>query len=202
MITQASPQATRLDNSVERELVDRARTGDLEAFGVLYNDNHAAVFRFVYYRVGKDEALAEDIASETFVRALRNIARFTWQGGGFTAWVITISRNLIADHFKVKRTKVEVVHDDMTDIEIALAECVADVADAYVVTARARVVRTAVQSLIPRQRECIYYRFFRDFTVDETAAAMKLTQGAVKTLQYRAIRAMGHTLRRSLEAVA
>ncbi|MFJ5217249.1 sigma-70 family RNA polymerase sigma factor [Streptomyces sp. NPDC088354] len=190
MIAQASPPATRLDSDAERELVDRARGGDREAFGALYNEHRAMVLRFIYYRVNGNRALAEDIASETFVRALRNVSRFTWQGGGFGAWLITIARNLVMDHFKAMRTKREMPHgDDMweldgTDVvDVVVTDCIG-------IAHRELLVRAALRYLNEYQRTCIYWRFFRDLTVAETAAAMGIKEGAVKTLQYRAIRCL------------
>ena len=65
-------------------LVELARGGDCDAFGMLYDHYHVAVYRFVYYRVGS-VALAEDLTSETFFRALRGMPSFRWQGKDFGA---------------------------------------------------------------------------------------------------------------------
>ena len=63
-------------------LVELARGGDTEAFGMLYDHYHVSVYRFVYYRVGA-VALAEDLTSECFFRALRSMGSFRWQGKDF-----------------------------------------------------------------------------------------------------------------------
>ena len=76
------PEGTRL-----RALVDLAREGDAEAFGQLYDHYVSGIFRFIYYRVGSKQ-LAEDLTSETFVRGLRAIQRFSWQGKDFGAWKV------------------------------------------------------------------------------------------------------------------
>ncbi len=94
-------------------LVELARGGDSEAFGMLYDHYHVAVYRFIYYRVGS-VALAEDITSETFFRALRSMGSFRWQGKDFGAWLMTIARNLTTDHFKAGRTRLEYATEDMT----------------------------------------------------------------------------------------
>src|SRR5688572_14064950 len=62
-----------------RDLVDEARGGDGDAFGQLYDRYVDGVYRYVYYRVGSAQ-LAEDLVSETFLRALRRIGEFRWQG--------------------------------------------------------------------------------------------------------------------------
>ena len=94
-------------------LVELARGGDCEAFGLLYDHYHVSVYRFVYYRVGS-VALAEDLTSETFFRALRSMGSFRWQGKDFGAWLMTIARNLTTDHFKAGRTRLEYATEDMS----------------------------------------------------------------------------------------
>ena len=59
--------------------------------------------------------LAEDLTSETFVRGLRAIQRFNWQGKDFGAWLTTIARNLIADHFKSSRSRLEIVSETIPE---------------------------------------------------------------------------------------
>ncbi|HET7357466.1 MAG TPA: sigma factor, partial [Nocardioidaceae bacterium] len=94
-------------------LVELARGGDTEAFGLLYDHYHASVYRFVYYRVGS-ATIAEDLAAETFFRALRSMSTFRWQGKDFGAWLMTIARNLTADHYKAGRTRLEYATEDMS----------------------------------------------------------------------------------------
>src|SRR5438552_5545748 len=90
-------------------LVERARDGDPDGFAALYDRYVDRVYRFVLYRVSGDNALAEDITSEVFVRALRKIKGFTWQGRDVGAWFLTIARNLVLDHFKSGRARLEVL---------------------------------------------------------------------------------------------
>ncbi|MDQ3628663.1 MAG: hypothetical protein M3419_07625 [Actinomycetota bacterium] len=60
-------------------------------------------------------SLAEDLTSETFFRALRSISSFSWQGKNFGAWLTTIARNLVADHYTSSRSRLEVVADEVPD---------------------------------------------------------------------------------------
>ena len=75
------------DDAGERErmiaLVELARTGDKDAFGLLYDHYHVSVYRFLYYRT-RSASLAEDLTSDTFFRALRSMNNFRWQGRDFT----------------------------------------------------------------------------------------------------------------------
>ena len=93
-------------------LVELARKGDVEAFGLLYDHYQGSVYRFLFHRT-RSATLAEDLTSETFFRALRSMQGFRWQGKDFGAWLMTIARNLATDHFKAGRTRLEMTTEDM-----------------------------------------------------------------------------------------
>jgi RNA polymerase sigma-70 factor (TIGR02952 family) len=179
--------ATDPDSTADelRDLVLRARAGDAEAFGVLYDRYADLVYRFVYYRVGT-HALAEDLTSETFLRALRRMSLFTWQGKDFGAWLVTIARNLVLDHFKSSRYRLEVCTGELleTDRWEEGPECA--VLDSFT----HRALFTAVRELGSEQRECVVLRFLHGLSVAETAEIMGKNTGAIKALQYRATRSL------------
>jgi RNA polymerase sigma-70 factor (ECF subfamily) len=174
-------------------LVERAQAGEAEAFGLIYDRYVDTVFRFIYFRVGNRQ-LAEDLTSDTFLRALKRIGSFTWQGRDLGAWLVTIARNLVADHFKSGRYRLEVTTGDVLDAdredrgpegspESAVVDHITNVA-----------LLTAVKQLNPEQQECIVLRFLQGFSVAETAQAMGKNEGAIKALQYRAVRALARLL--------
>lgn len=174
-------------------LVEKAQGGDSEAFGLIYDRYIDTVFRFIYFRVGNRQ-LAEDLTSDTFLRALKRIGSFTWQGRDLGAWLVTIARNLVADHFKSGRYRLEVTAGDVLDAdredrgpegspESAVVDHITNVA-----------LLSAVKRLNPEQQECIVLRFLQGFSVAETAQAMGKNEGAIKALQYRAVRALARLL--------
>jgi RNA polymerase sigma-70 factor (ECF subfamily) len=173
------------------ELVRQAQSGDADAFGSLYDRYVDLVYRYVYYRVGS-LALAEDLVSETFLRALRRIDSFTWQGRDFAAWLVTIARNLITDHFKSSRYRLEVTTEDILD---AAPPQTAASPESQVLDAMTnRTLLEAVRQLNPEQQECIVLRFLQGLSVGETALVMGKNEGAIKALQYRAVRALARLL--------
>jgi RNA polymerase sigma-70 factor, ECF subfamily len=162
-----------------------AQQGDGEAFGQIYDAYVAQVYRYLYYRVGS-QPLAEDLTSETFLRALRRIDSFSWQGRDICAWFITIARNLVTDHYKSSRFRLEVSTADMLDADRAdngIEQEVLDNLDNEALLA-------AVRRLKPEQQECVVLRFLQGLSVAETAAVMGRSDGAVKQLQLRAVRAL------------
>jgi RNA polymerase sigma-70 factor (TIGR02952 family) len=164
-------------------LVRRTQAGDAEAFGELYDHYVTMVHRYVYSRVG-DRALTEDVTSETFVRALRRIDTLSFQGRDVGAWLITIARNIVFDHVKSSRFRLEVTTADMRDADRATD----GPEDTVVQRLTNEQLLACVKQLGPEQQECIALRFLHGLSVSETAAIMGKKDGAIKALQHRAVR--------------
>jgi RNA polymerase sigma-70 factor (ECF subfamily) len=170
-------------------LVKQAQDGDGDAFGRLYDAYVDTVYRYIYYRVS-NRALAEDLTSETFLRALRRISTFTWQGRDFGAWLVTIARNLVADHFKSSRHRLEVPTGEMLDSD----QTESSPEESVLAYLSNRALLDAVKQLNTQQQECVTLRFLHGLSVAETARIMGKNDGAIKTLQYRAIRTLARLL--------
>jgi len=170
-------------------LVQRVQDGDAEAFGLIYDAYVDVVFRYVYFRI-HDKHLAEDFASETFVRALRRIDSVSFQGRDIGAWLITIARNIIRDHLKSSRYKLEVTSADMRDADRAT-----DGPEDEVLSGLTHAeLLSCVKQLNSEQQECIVLRFLQGLSVSETALAMNRNDGAIKALQHRAVRRLAKLL--------
>lgn len=183
------------------QLVERAQNGETEAFGLIYDRYMDTVFRFIYFRVGNRQ-LAEDLTSDTFLRALKRIGSFTWQGRDLGAWLVTIARNLVADHFKSGRYRLEVTTGDVLDADREDRGPEGSPESAVVDHITNVTLLTAVKQLNPEQQECIVLRFLQGFSVAETAQAMSKNEGAIKALQYRAVRALARLLPDGFQAGA
>ncbi len=170
-------------------LVDLARGGDTEAFGMLFDHYNTSVYRFVYYRVGS-VTLAEDLTSETFFRALRSMGSFRWQGKDFGAWLMTIARNLTADHYKSSRTRLEMTTEDMTPHDSATEGPEGSV----LATLTNETLLRALKALPAEQQECLIMRFLQGLSIAETAAVLGRSEGAVKQLQLRGVRNLAKAL--------
>ena len=177
------------------DIVTRAQAGDAEAFGQLYDRYVDVVYRYVQYRVS-NSALAEDLTSETFLRALRRITSYTWQGRDFGAWLVTIARNLIADHYKSGRYRLELATSDLVEAGADRSE---DGPEDEVLTGITNaVLLEAVKRLNAEQQECIALRFLQGMSVAETAQIMGKNEGAIKALQYRAVKSLSRLLPQDL----
>ena len=171
-------------------LVRAVQDGDGEAFGKLYDRYVDQVFRFIYYRVS-DRALAEDFTSETFLRALRRISTINYQGRDIGAWFMTIARNIVFDHTKSARFRLELTTAESvetTDSAVASPEAAVL---AHLTNTR---LLAAVNELGEEQKECIVLRFLHGLSVAETAAVMGKNDGAIKALQHRAVKRLASML--------
>ncbi|WP_232027974.1 RNA polymerase sigma factor [Streptomyces lincolnensis] len=192
-------------------LVVQAAAGDRDAFATLYNDHQPEVYRFLVFRTG-NRHLAEDLTSETFIRALRNLDSFVDRpgSGGFGAWLTVIARNIHADHCKAARTRLEVLTppvagaDDRTPW---LESLTGTVESAEETTLRrleagdaAATVQAAMESLLPSQQECLRLRFLEELPLAEASARLGRGSGAVKTLTDRAKNNLRANVRRALAA--
>jgi RNA polymerase sigma-70 factor (ECF subfamily) len=179
----ASSEDSEEDRTRLIALVELARKGDSEAFGMLYDHYQGSVYRFLFYRT-RSSALAEDLTSETFFRALRSMQNFRWQGKDFGAWLMTIARNLATDHFKAGRTRLELTTEDM-----GLHDDATEGPETAVLAGLTNeLLLRALTELPAEQKDCLIMRFLQGMSIAETASVLGRSEGAIKQLQLRGVR--------------
>jgi len=169
------------------DLVDRAQAGDGAAFAQLYDRYVDQTFGYVYRRV-QHRQTAEDLTSDVFLRAFRRLHTFEWQGVDVGAWIMTIARNRVHDHFKSARFRMERASDQTP--EDPSPDTADDPERVAMGRDMARALGRALEQLSDDHREVIELRFVHDRSVAETAEIMGRTVGAAKALQYRALKAL------------
>ncbi|MEU4170971.1 sigma-70 family RNA polymerase sigma factor [Streptomyces sp. NPDC026665] len=197
MSPQANAKISPTGGPARAALVAKAAAGDRDAFATLYNEHRREVYRYLYRRTS-NRALAEDLTSETFVRALKRIDTFTERpnSGGFGGWLCTIARNLYADHCKLSRTLHEVPIADVgayESLDLA-ASAETDALRGLNAVEASMTIRSAMAKLTPKQRRCIQLRYLDELSIDQTCVALGRSEGAVKTMSFRAIRSMRRVL--------
>ena len=185
------------------DLVQKVQAGDTEAYGQIYDRYVDLIYRFIAFRTSNDRELTEDLTAETFLKALKYINSFQWQGRDFGSWLVTIARNRVFDHYKSGQVRRECLqrhegaqlgkHTD--DADKSPEGCPEELVTQHLVNVE---LLRAVKALPPAQQECIVLRFLMGRTVDETATIIGKNVGVVKSRQYRAVR----SLRRALPELA
>ena len=158
--------------SDERHLVEAAQR-DPRRFAELYELHFHRVYGYALRRVERREE-AEDITSEVFHHALAKIKTFEWRGVPFSAWLIRIAANLVADRWRMKRTDDDPVPDELEDSEAKDVE-------------QCAVLSQLVQGLPEEQKRIVRLRFVEQKSIKEIAQEIGKTEGAVKQLQFRAL---------------
>jgi RNA polymerase sigma-70 factor (ECF subfamily) len=199
-VIHGSPEINPPEAAPEPQLLVRARTGDREAFAALYNEHHPTVSRYVSRRL-KDQHLAEDVAQEVFVRALRRIDTFEWQGANVEAWLIAIARNLVTDQYRSSWYRRVYVTDDSLDTGETMTSAEDSALRDWEINETHDVVTGALASLCSNQQRVMRLRYLEELSLAETAAVMDKTVGGIKTMAHRATRILARELR-STGAVA
>lgn len=165
-----------------QQLVDAAQQGDRDAFAQLWQMYRAEVYRVVYYRTYNHHT-AEDLTSETFLRAWKSLASFTWQGKGFAGWVVTIARHVANDHHSNAHQRRTVLHNEFHDADSDRRSDPEQVAQSVDI---AVAIDAAIAGLTADQRQVIALRFGAGRSLADTARAMGRQVGAIKAAQHRA----------------
>jgi RNA polymerase sigma-70 factor (ECF subfamily) len=160
----------------ERRLVDAARQ-DPRLFDSLYERYFYRVYRYALARTG-DASMAEDVTSETFRRALQGLRRFEWRGVPFSAWLYRIAANS-ASNMRRGQSALTELPDDRPDAANDFSQ-VEERVELY----------SLVEQLPEDQQRVIVLRFVEEKRLSEVAAAMGRSEGAIKQLQFRALRSL------------
>ena len=167
-----------------RGLVARAQQGDREAMEELYLLHFDRIYSYLHLSVGNRHD-AEDLTTQTFLRMLEAIGRFRWQSVPFSAWLFRIAHNLAMDHFRARRrVQTEDEVQDLPGQEESSAE-----EQAFDSLSRAGMLQL-IEHLSAEQRQVLTLKFLFGFANAEVAGILGKTEGAVKSLQHRALVAL------------
>jgi RNA polymerase sigma-70 factor, ECF subfamily len=178
----AAPAMTRRDdNGRVRGLVERAQRGDRSALEELYLLHFDRIYSYLHMSVGSRHD-AEDLTTQTFVKMLEAIGRFQWRAVPFSAWLFRIAHNLAMDHFRASRRwqPEEEIPEAVQGEETSAEE------QAFVSLGQTSLLQL-IDRLSPEQRQVLTLKFVFRFSNAEAAAILGKTEGAVKSLQHRAL---------------
>lgn len=173
--------------SREKSGTDRSRQA---LFSEIYRDHHQSIHNFVYFRTG-DLDLAEDITSEVFVKMVEQYERSFEKDKPIEPWLYAIARNLIIDHHR--RSKIIDWQPLSNPIEADERKTPVKQTDAHL-TKECLVV--AMDYLTEDQKQVILLKFLERKSNREVGNILGKTEGAIKSLQYRALEALQRALKK------
>ncbi len=169
----------------ENTLVVRGRAGDREAFAEIYARHERVVFRYAYRMLGHRED-AHDVRQETFLKAFGAIARFRGECC-LQTWLLKICANLCRNHLRARLARPGSAFDPESEAELLRDD--RDNTDPYLVAARSQeteMVRMALRSLPPAQRELILLREYEELPCEEIAQILGCSVVTVRVKLFRA----------------
>ncbi len=166
-------------------LVLEIQEGNHDSFAKLYDIFIDPIYRYVYYRVKSEDA--EDIVETVFLKVWENIARYKQnKKSHFSSWVFRIAHNLVVDHYRgVKDVDTEELLYDVPDTRrehnpIKTTER----------TFQEEALKKALNKLKRAYKDVLVYKFINDFSNAEIAEILKKSEGSIRILQFRALKAL------------
>jgi RNA polymerase sigma-70 factor (ECF subfamily) len=179
--TQAAATPAKGSTERVRRLVEQGQQGDRDALEELYLLHFDRIYSYLHMSVGNRHD-AEDLTTQTFMKMLESIKRFRWQSSPFSAWLFRIAHNLAMDHFRASRRwqPEEEVPEPPGETEPS-AEFVA-----FQSIGRQSMLEL-IEGLSQEQQQVLTLKFVFNLPNGEVATILGKTEGAIKSLQHRAL---------------
>ena len=177
-----------MDLELEKELVERAKS-DTEAFGKLYEQYYSSIFGYVLRRTASFTA-TQDITSEVFFKALKNLKQFHWRGVPFSSWLYRIATHEIANHYRHNGHQPVSLEVFSNLINLSEQDNKNEVLGAQSLLERNEDFLSLHQNLLKlpvKYQEVITLRFFEDKQLKEISSILGKSEGTVKSLLHRGL---------------
>lgn len=175
------------------ELVTLAKNGDTNAFGMIYDILVKPVYRYIYYRV--ESQIAEDLTEETFLKAWQNLAQYKEGKHPFSAWVFRIAHNLLCDYYR----KQQVGHPSEMDENMPDTKLDSSPSHQLNIKLNQLKLRKAIRQLPENYQQIIVLKYINEEENDVIAKVIGKSEGAVRTLQFRALEKLRNLLKEKKE---
>jgi RNA polymerase sigma-70 factor, ECF subfamily len=189
--TRTTPLNQRASSRQLRRLVEQAQQGDRDALEELYLLHFDRIYSYLHMSVGNRHD-AEDLTTQVFVRMLESIGKFRWRSAPFSAWLFRIAHNLAMDHFRANkrwRPEEEVPEPDPGEGSVAEEEALESIGRQSMLQ--------LIEELSREQQQVLTLKFVFNFSNADAATILDKTDGAIKSLQHRALASLQRQLERS-----
>jgi len=184
------PKEEMKNNKEEIEsLVVLAQDGDTDSFSKIYDFFIDQIYRYVFYRVKNDDA--EDLVENVFLKAWENIRQYKPKQKSFSAWLFRIAHNLVIDHYRATKDKEMEVLDEMMPDYTREHNPIRVVEDKFDNAA----LKIALSKLKKQYQDVIIYKFINEFSNPEIAELVGKSEGSLRILQFRALKALKKELK-------
>jgi RNA polymerase sigma-70 factor (ECF subfamily) len=178
-------ETAAMSEADEVQLLAAALQFDEVALSELYDRYEAKIYNYIYRRCG-EQALAEDLTAQVFLKMLESIRDGKSWHSSFSGWLYRIAHNLVIDHYRRRDRQPSVNIDDAPPT----ASDLEDPVETAQMNIDAERLRAAIGRLTDEQSEVVSLRFLEGYSIAEVAAMVGRSEGAIKALQYRAVAAL------------
>jgi RNA polymerase sigma-70 factor (ECF subfamily) len=179
--TRAAARPENESTDEVRRLVERAQEGDREALEELYLLHFDRIYSYLHMSVGNRHD-AEDLTTQTFLKMLESIRKFRWQSAPFSAWLFRIAHNLAMDHFRATRR-----WQPEEDVPEPPGETEPSAEAAALQSIGRQSMLDLIEGLSLEQQQVLTLKFVFNLPSAEVATVLGKTEGAIKSLQHRAL---------------
>ncbi len=170
------------DREQVENLVAKAQQGDTEAFGRLYDMYIDPVYKYIFFKVKRDEAL--DLTENVFLKVWENIKSYKTGGYYFTGWIFRIAHNIVVDHYRLSRDTLS-LEVDLPD-EKSNNDPVAQVENGI----SSEILKKAIQKLKNHYQQVILLKYINEMDNREISRIMRRGEGSLRILKFRALKAL------------
>jgi len=177
-----------MDLTEEKGLVERAQR-DPEVFGKLYDQYYSQIFNYILRRVANIE-IAQDITSEVFLKALKNLGQFHWRNIPFSSWLYRIATNQITDYFrrgKQEMFSLEEIPEPISNSSLLAETEVIEAEEELEKHGDFLILHQSISRLPLKYQEVITLKFFENKQIKEIAEVLGKREGTVKSLLHRGL---------------
>lgn len=177
---------TELDKEEVETLVDQAKNGDSEAFGEIYDFYVDAIYRYIFFKVGKEDAL--DLTENVFLKVWEKLRTYKRGKSYFSSWLFRVAHNTIVDHYRMRKAYTELdtnVPDDkrQNDPVIMTEQNLSH-----------ETLQLAIKKLKKKYQQIIILKYINELENDQIARIMKRSEGNLRILKFRALKALKQIL--------
>ena len=173
----------------EKILVERAKN-DKEAFAELYDKYCSQILGYVIKRTANIE-IAQDVTSQVFFKAYKNIGQFHWRGVPFSSWLYKIASNEIANYFRERKRRRQYLENNYNSIETPNPSPEGELAQAQEDLRKYEEflsVHENISKLSFKYQEVITLRYFEHKQLKDIGEILDKNEGTVKSLLYRGLK--------------
>jgi len=167
-----------------KQLITRAKAGDNEAFGLIYNEYLTPIYRYIYFRIG-DKALADDLTQDVFIKVFSSLDRIVISDKSLLTYFYTIARNLLIDNYRKK--KIPTIAEE--DAENKLIE-EGNPEKQTILLEDIKILKDALQKISENEADVLILKFIDDYSNKEIGQIIGKSEEAVRQLQSRGLKSL------------